>query len=173
MRTTDFKTAAVLLFTLVFWSACRPATLDTPKPGRVSHSEPSRAARSFFTGYYDFYYEDPTLCKKLLTQRFFRILKQQYDSFKVTGQMGPLDCDPWINAQEGHVSEPFSFQTIENNNSEATVRFNYRLTLSPKSSLSQSVLLKLQRASPSASWKLADFIMPNHESLVDLLERNP
>ena len=64
-------------------------------------------------------------------------------------------------------------QTIENNNSEATVRFNYRLTLSPKSSLSQSVLLKLQRASSSASWKLADFIMPNHESLVDLLERNP
>lgn len=173
MRSTDFKTAAALLFCLFFGSACRAPVTDTLQPGGLTEREPAEAGKIFFNGHSDFYCKDPVLCKRLLTERFFRILKHEYDSCAVTGQMGALDCDPWTNAQEGHVSEPFSFQTIENKNSEAIVRFNYTFTLGPKSSLNQSVFLKFQRASLNERWKLADFIMPNHESLVELLERKP
>ncbi len=87
--------------------------------------------------------------------------------------IGALDYDPWIDAQDGHVSEPFVFMTIKSQSLEATVRFDYTFTLGPKSSRPQFVLLKLQRTSKDANWKLADFVTPNHRSLIKLLERNP
>jgi hypothetical protein len=53
------------------------------------------------------------------------------------------------------------------------IHFDYTVMLGPKSSRPQFVLLKFQSASADAHSKLADFITPNQESLVELLERNP
>jgi hypothetical protein len=172
MQHTRFNAVAALLFILVSLSACRSKSHDTTKGGSVLYSEPSIAANSFFIGHYDFYYEDPTVCKTLLTPRFFQILKHHYDTLAITGQIGALDCDPWTNAQEGDVSGPLCFKTLKNHNSEATVQFQYRFALRSKSTVSQSVLMKFQRTSLNAQWRLADLVMPNNESLVDLLERN-
>ena len=174
MQPSHFKSeAAALLFTLLCLNACRSAIQDATLHGAVLQSDPNTAAKSFFTDHYDFYYEDPTSCKALLTPRFFRVLKREYDALALTGGIGALNCDPWMDAQDGYISKPYRFETLKNDHSEATVRFNYTFTLGPKSSHPQSVLLKLQRSSSSGGWQLADFIMPNNESLVELFERKP
>ena len=173
MQFTPFKAVPALFFALLLLSACRSATRDTTAIGDALQSDPSIAAKRFFAGHYDFYYEDPSPSEAVLTPRFFRILRQNYDAFTITGQIGALDRDPWINAQDGHVSEPYKFKTLKVYNSESVVRFEYKFALGPKLSLPQSVLMKFQRSSSSGVWQLADFIMPNSESLVDLLERNP
>ena len=93
----------------------------------------------------------------------------------VFGDIGtsPLYVFQAITGGGKHISEPFIFETLKNNTSVAIVRFYYTFTLGPKSSRPQSVLMKFQSSSTSAGWQLADFIMPNNESLVDLFEKNP
>jgi len=172
-RSHILKPWYALLLTMGCLSACRSAKHDTTTRGALVQLEPSIAANAFFTWHYDFYFEDPTLREGLLTQRFFRVLKHNYDTETAAGQIGALNCDPWINSQDGNISEPFGFKTIQSKNSEATVRFDYTFVFGPKNSVRQSVLMKFQRSSSTASWRLADFVMPNHESLLDLLERNP
>ena len=138
--------------------------------GGVADSEPAVVAKSIFVNHYDFYYEDPTPKKALLTPSLFRVLKKQHDDVTRTGQIGALDCDPWINAQDGSISGPHRFETLEKSDGEAVVRFNYTFKFGPESVRPQSVLIKLQRASPRSGWQLADLIMPNGQSLVDLLK---
>lgn len=154
-------------------SACHSTPRTQAAPQAVLLPNPSAAAKRFFTCHYGFYYEDPSRCKTMLTPRFFRALKHEYDSCTTKRQVGALDSDPWTDAQDGNVSEPFVFTTIKSGNSEATVCFNYTFTLGPKICRPQFVLLKFDRTAPAANWELADFITPNHESLVELLERNP
>lgn len=163
---------AILLTTLCL-SACRSASHHTTICGNTLQSDPSLTARDFFNSHYHFYCEDPSLSKARLTPRFFGILKHHYDASITTGQVGALDCDPWINAQDGDISDPFSFKTLKNHPSEAIVRFDYTLALGPRGSLPQSVLMKFQRSSSIAGWQLADLITPNNQSLIHLLERNP
>jgi len=173
MQLPPFKGIALLFFSLLCLSACRSA-IENPKFSRsVPHADPIVAAKNLFADHYEFYHEDPTPRKALLTLRFFRVLKHNANAFKITGQVGALDSDPWIDAQDGYISEPFIFETLKNNTSVAIVRFYYTFTLGPKSSRPQSVLMKFQSSSTSAGWQLADFIMPNNESLVDLFEKNP
>jgi hypothetical protein len=173
MQNPFLKALAALFLALLCLSACRSANQETNLRGTVLQLEPNAAAQNFFTGHYDFYYEDPTSCKALLTPRFYRALKHEYEALSNTGQIGALDCDPWINAQDGSISEPLSFETLKKDHSEASVRFNYTFRLGPKSARAQSVLLKFQRSPASAGWELADFIMPNSESLIDHLEKTP
>ena len=173
MQRSNLLNLTTAICALACLSACDSAHHGKPTSQTALQPDPSAAAKRFFTSHYDFYYEDPSLRRALLMPRFFRALKHEYDSCTTTGQVGALDCDPWTNAQDGNVSEPFVFTTIKSQNSEATVRFDYTFTLGPKIARPQFVLLKFQSVSPDANWNLADFITPNHESLIDLLERNP
>ena len=173
MQRSDLQSARASIVALVCLSACHSAQHGKPTSQTALQPDPSAAAKNFFTNHYGFYHEDPSLRRALLTPRFFRALKHEYDNCTTSGMIGALDCDPWTNAQDGNVSEPFVFKTIKSQNSESTVRFDYTFTLGPKIARPQFVLLKFQSASPDANWKLADFITPNHESLIDLLERNP
>jgi hypothetical protein len=164
-------TASILA--LICLSACHSVPDHEPGPEAAHCPDPSAAARNFFASHYGFYHEDPSRHGTLLTPRFFEALKHEHDTCTTSGMIGALDYDPWIDAQDGHVSEPFVFMTIKSQSLEATVRFDYTFTLGPKSSRPQFVLLKLQRTSKDANWKLADFVTPNHRSLIKLLERNP
>ncbi len=160
--------SAVLCLTACQSARRGPAALS----GRLQ-PDPVLAAREFFTRHYDFYYEDPARCEALLTPRLLRALKHHYDAFEQTRQTGPLDCDPWTNAQDGEISRPHGFTTLSAGGSEAVVRFDYTFALGPGNRSSQSVMMKFQRPAPGSPWLLADLVMPNKASLVALLEGNP
>ncbi len=168
-----FIPALAFFFALVSFTACRSAINDTTKGGGAIGGEPNVAAKSFFTSHYDFYCTDPNLIKSLLTPRAFRILKHHYGNYTNRHEIGVLDCDPWINAQDGEISRPFNFVTLQNQNSEVITRFDYTFRTGFKTSRLQSVIVKFQRSPSSSTWQLADFIMPNNESLLDWLERTP
>jgi len=165
--------APAFFFILLSFTACRSAIDQTNTDGGAIEFDPNVAAETFFTRHYDFYCTDPNLIKSLLAPRAFRILKQNYDHCTSRGEIGVLDCDPWIDAQDGEISRPYSFVTLQNQGSEVKIRFDYLFRSGPKTSRPQSVVLKFQRSPSSATWQLSDFIMPNNESLLDLLERNP
>lgn len=173
MRPSPVDALAVLLPPLLCLSACQSESKDTGSRSGLLQTDPIAAANDFFTSHYDFYYEDPARSKAVLAPRLFRILKHQYDAIESTGQIGALDCDPWTNAQDGEIVQPYHFTTLESGEAEAVVRLNYTFDFGPKSRRAQSVVLKLQRSSPRARWQVSDFIMPNNESLVALLERTP
>lgn len=173
MQRSYLHSLTTAISALAYLSACHSAPNRQAAPEAARLLNPSVAARHFFTSHFDFYYEDPSRFRTLLTPRFFQALKREYESVTTTGQVGALDCDPWTDSQDGNVSEPFVFETTKSEHSEETVCFKYTFTSGPKSFRNQFVLLKFQRTSPEANWKLADFITPNHKSLVELLERHP
>jgi hypothetical protein len=154
-------------------TACRSPGPNAASGGGSLSSDPCVAAEHFFKSHYDFYYEDPSRCEALLTPRLFRALKQQYDSFERTRQIGALDCDPWTSAQDGEISQPCRFTTLKVRESEAVVRFQHMFVLGPESRTAQSVLMTFQRPSAGAAWQVSDLIMANGGSLVALLEGNP
>jgi hypothetical protein len=135
--------------------------------------DPTLAAEKIFMSHYAFYAEDPTSNKTWLTPRLFRVLKHHHDDFNTTGLIGPLEWDPWINAQDGNISKPYRFQTLRKTDSEAVVQLDYRFARGPKDSLRQTVLLKFECSGAAARWELADLIMPGNKSLLELLEKNP
>jgi len=100
-------------------------------------------------------------------------LKHKYDDLERTRLIGALDRDPWTNAQDGEISQPYSFTTLKAGKAEAVVRFNYTLALGPENRITQSVLMIFQRSASGAIWQFSDLVMPNNASLVALLERTP
>ncbi len=173
MRPAPRKAATALLSAVLCMSACRTPTHGPAVCIDALQSDPGVAAKNLFKSHYDFYYEDPTLFEELLTPRLFRTLKHQYDEFERTRLIGALDRDPWTNAQDGEISQPYSFTTLKAQDSEAVVRFQYLFVLGPKSRIPQSVLMKFERPTSGATWQFSDLIMSNNESLVGLLERTP
>ena len=117
--------------------------------------------------------QDPSIIKALLVSRAFNLLKHQYELHTSGQEIGNLDCDPWINAQDGEIVEPFRFITVRNHDLEAVIRLDYVFEFAPKRSRPQSVIIKFQCSRSGSRWQLSDFIMPNNESLLDLLERKP
>ncbi|MEI7776963.1 MAG: hypothetical protein WCK17_19575 [Verrucomicrobiota bacterium] len=165
--------APAFFFILLSFTACRSAIHFTNKDGGAIEFDPNLAAKRFFTSHHDFYCTDPKLIKPLLTPRAFRVLKHHYDNYTNRHEIGVLDCDPWMDAQDGEISPPYSFVTLQNKSSEVITRFDYSFRSGPKTFRPQSVILKFQRSPSSSIWQLSDFIMPNNQSLFDLLERNP
>lgn len=171
--TIFFRRVPALLFVVLFIAACRTPLKESLKGGAAAAFDANSAAREFFNSHYDFYYEDPSIIKALLAPRAFNLLKHDYELHTSRQEIGNLDCDPWINAQDGKIVEPFRFITVRNDDLEAVIRFDYMFEFAPKKSRPQSVIIKFQRLRSGSRWQLSDFIMPNNESLLDLLERKP
>ena len=171
MRPSPRKAVIALLSAVFLLSACRSANRDFAARSGRHQPDPAIAAKHLFSSHYGFYYKDPNRCRALLTPRLYHALKRHYDAFESTRQIGALDCDPWTNAQDGEISNPYTFTTLNARDSEAVVRFKYTFALGPETPLVQSVLMKFQRPAAGQGWLLSDLIMPNNESLVELLER--
>ena len=173
MQLSLLRPLAAFLVVFLSLASCRTTHKNGVKDAGPLDSEPSVAAREFLNSHYNFYCEDPKLIRPLLAPRAFRLLKHHFDTYTAKREIGILDCDPWINAQDGAMAQPFHFITLRNDDSEAVVRFDYVFDVGPQQSIPQSVFITFQRSRSGAGWRLSEFIMPNNKSLLDLLERNP
>lgn len=173
MRPFPYKPTAVALCSALFTTACSVLNQASPAGHNSDRHEAETAANTFFTKHYQFYHTDPDLIRSLLTERVFKLLKFQYSTYTAKKEIGSLDCDPWIYAQDGEVSGPFHFTTLKCTKYDAVIRFDYVFKIDSKSSRPQSVILKFQREAPGSTWRLSDFVMPNNESLVEHFERYP
>lgn len=173
MQSAIPKSVTTAIFLLLFGAACRSPIRELAKNTNATDLDPCIAARTIFSAHYNFYCSDPNLIKTLVTPRVFFALKHNYETCIIQKDIGILDYDPWTDAQDGDISEPFKFATIQKDNSNAVVRFNYTFKLDSKSSRPQSIIIKFHRSPSSFGWLMSDFLMPNNESLVETLEKNP
>ncbi len=158
----------------MFWLVACRSTTDCPKSVREPRQPPLRLeAEGFFERHYAFYNQNPSSFEALLTPTFFQALKRYYDNVTNAGQIGLLDRDPWLAAQEGEVSEPYEFKGIYKSDYKGLVKFEYTFANGPQGTCRQFVLMKFARTSKSGGWRFADLIMPNHKSLARLLAREP
>lgn len=126
-------------------------------------SEPVSAAKAFYQQHGDFYYVDPAKVKDVVTPRLFQVLATNYACS--VDQECALDSDPWVDAQDGDIAEPITFDLGDHATGQATVVMHYIFTLSASDQTPQQVALKLQQS--GQCWQVDDMITPRGKSLVD------
>lgn len=76
------------------------------------------------------------------------------------GEVCAIDADPWINAQDGEVSEPVSFTLANTQEQGVTVRMQYLFALSDSQKEPQTVSLHFQKSGDNRCYLMDDFIPP-------------
>lgn len=85
--------------------------------------------------------------------------------------MCAIDADPWINAQDGEVSEPVSFTLANEQEQGVTVRMQYLFALSDTQKEPQTVSLHFQKSGDNRCYLMDDFIPPGDGSLKQRLRQ--
>jgi len=129
-----------------------------------------RLAKSFWSEHKDFYYADPAPLKTLLTPDFFAVLSSEAEC-NADGEVCAIDADPWINAQDGEVSEPVSFTLAKEQEQGVTVRMHYLFALSDAQKEPQTVSLHFQKSGDNRCYLMDDFIPPGDGSLKQRLRQ--
>jgi len=129
-------------------------------------NDPIAAAKTFYQKHADFYYADPSKFQGDVAPRLMNALAMNFDCSD--GQICALDSDPWVDAQDGDVAEPITYQLGDHSDSQASVTMHYTFTLADNPSQPQQVTLKLQRA--DQCWQVADMITPRGDSLTEEIE---
>ncbi len=130
-------------------------------------SDPVQAAKDFYRSHENFYCTDPTTIRNLITPRLYHTLKAEYDASQ--GEVGAIDADPWIDAQDGEIHPPITFTCVSDSGKKATVKMSYLFFLGPTVTRPQTVLLNLEKDPTSAHWLIADLKTPHGESLIKLI----
>ncbi|WP_324016373.1 hypothetical protein [Aeromonas hydrophila] len=129
-----------------------------------------RLAKAFWNEHKDFYYADPAPLKALLTPDFFAVLSSEA-ACNADGEVCAIDADPWINAQDGQVSEPVSFTLANTQEQGVTVRMQYLFALSYTQKEPQTVSLHFQKSGDNRCYLMDDFIPPGDGSLKQRLRQ--
>lgn len=129
-----------------------------------------RLAKAFWSEHKDFYYADPVPLKALLTPDFFAVLSSEAEC-NADGEVCAIDADPWINAQDGEVSEPVSFTLAKEQEQGVTVRMHYLFALSDTQKEPQTVSLHFQKSGDNRCYLMDDFIPPGDGSLKQRLRQ--
>lgn len=124
-------------------------------------SEPLLAAKAFYQQHADFYYVDPAKLTDVVTPRLLKILATNYACS--VDQECALDSDPWVDAQDGDIAEPVTFDLGDHTADQVTVIMHYIFTLSTTDRQAQQVALKLQQS--GQCWRVDDMITPRGKSL--------
>jgi hypothetical protein len=125
--------------------------------------EPVVAAKTFYQQHADFYYVDPNKLTDVVTPRLLKVLAANYACS--VDQECALDSDPWVDAQDGDIAEPVTFDLGDHTADQATVIVHYVFALSATEHEPQQVALKLQRV--DQCWRVDDMTTPRGKSLVD------
>ena len=128
------------------------------------------AAKYFYLSHKDFYYAEPKNIKHLVAPKFYLALNEEHNCSADTGNLCAIDADPWIDAQDGELSEPINFENLTNLDTKAIVKMSYIFLLSPNKKMPQTVTMHFERSKTNACWLLSDFITPNGGSLLNHLE---
>jgi hypothetical protein len=133
-------------------------------------SDPVIAAKEFYRNHANFHCTDPTAIRDLITPRFYKDLKSEYD-MNLKGEVGFMDAVPWTDAQDGEIHPPITFTCVSNSGKNAEVKMRYIFFIDKNRSWPQTVILKLESDPTSSKWLISDLITPRSGSLVDCIEK--
>ena len=120
-------------------------------------------ARAFYSEHYSFYAGAPDPILQFTTPEFGALLKKEWAYSK--GEVGHMDYDPWLGAQEGEIGKPVRFSAETESPDTAVVAMSYAFVLDSKHpSKPHTVHLVLKRE--HECWQLQDFITPRGDSLL-------
>src|SRR5260370_40810822 len=88
-----------LLLAVLALISAGPAAADCPKAADW--------ARAFYSEHYSFYAGAPDPILQFTTPEFGALLKKEWAYSK--GEVGRMDYDPWLGAQDGEIGKPVRF----------------------------------------------------------------
>ena len=144
----------LLLAVLVLMTA-GAAAADCPKPADW--------VRAFYSDHYSFYAGAPDPILQLTTPEFGKLLKKEWACSK--GEVGHIDYDPWLGAQDGKIGKPIRFTVETESPDTAVVAMSYPFVLDPKRPSERHTVHLVLRKQEHECWHLHDFITPLGESL--------
>jgi hypothetical protein len=144
-----------LLLAVLALITAGPAAADCPKAADW--------ARAFYSEHYSFYADAPDPILQLTTPEFGELLKKEWAYSK--GEVGHIDYDPWLGAQDGEISKPIRFSVETESPDTAVVAMSYPFVLDPKKPPERHTVHLILRKREHECWHLHDFITPRGESL--------
>src|SRR5882762_563626 len=120
-------------------------------------------ARSFYTEHYFFYAGAPDPILQFTTPEFGALLKKEWAYSK--GEVGHMDYDPWLGAQEREIGKPVRFSVESESPDTAVVAMSYPFVLDSKHPSERHTAHLVLRRKEHECWQLHDFITPLGESL--------
>ena len=130
-----------------------------PKPNGQGNVE--EIARNLYENYYDFYWKEIPGLSDYVTSDFYVSLLTEIKCKEVCA----IEAVPWLDAQEGEVSEPIGFKLEAETELESSVIMSYVFYLSETQKKPQTVHFIFFREAGDKPWKLSDFITPGGNSL--------
>lgn len=106
--------------------------------------------------------------KRFLSPRLYGLLAANWKCENEEQGLCALSSDPWINAQDGEVLPPITFNLQAATTATATVQMSYRFDST--SGEPAKTQLKLIKNEKSGCWLLDDLVGRANESLVDQLQ---
>jgi len=148
-------------------------------PALVAHSAvacvatgPVKTAQWIYTNEQGFAFqsedEDLVARKRFLSPRLYGLLAANWKCENEEQGLCALSSDPWINAQDGEVLPPITFNLQTETAAAATVRMRYRFGSAP--SEPAQTQLKLIKNAKSGCWLLDDLVGRANESLIKQLQ---
>ncbi len=144
-----------LLLAVLALISAGPAAADCPKAADW--------ARAFYSEHYSFYAGAPDPILEFTTPEFGALLKKEWAYSK--GEVGHIDYDPWLGAQDGEIGKPVRFSVETESPDMAVVSMSYPYVLDPKRPPERHTAHLVLRKREHECWHLHDFITPLGESL--------
>ena len=144
-----------LLLAVLALISAGPAAADCPKAADW--------ARAFYSEHYSFYAGAPDPILQFTTPEFGALLKKEWAYSK--GEVGHIDYDPWLGAQDGEIGKPVRFSVETESPDMAVVSMSYPYVLDPKRPPERHTAHLVLRKREHECWHLHDFITPLGESL--------
>jgi len=144
-----------LLLAVLALISAGPAAADCPKAADW--------ARAFYSEHYSFYAGAPDPILQFTTPAFGALLKKEWAYSK--GEVGHMDYDPWLGAQDGEIGKPVRFSVETESPDMAVVSMSYPFVLDLKRPPERHTAHLVLRKREHECWHLHDFITPLGESL--------
>ena len=144
-----------LLLAVLALISAGPAAADCPKAADW--------ARAFYSEHYSFYAGAPDPILEFTTPEFGALLKKEWAYSK--GEVGHMDYDPWLGAQDGEIAKPVRFSVETESPNMAVVSMSYPYVLDPKRPPERHTAHLVLRKREHECWHLHDFITPLGEAL--------
>jgi hypothetical protein len=107
---------------------CFGVVIAGPTSAACLGKDPLSATKAFYRHHVDFYYADPAKFKELVSPALFKVLAQEHACAQ--GQECALDSDPWMNAQDGNITPPITYNLGDHDAAQETVTMHYVFSLS-------------------------------------------
>lgn len=124
---------------------------------------PVTFARRLFERHRDFYWDEAHHDPAWLTPRFDAALRREWAYAK--GEVGHLDVDPWLGAQDGDIGAPVTFRLLAGQGGVSTVLMRYPFLTEPGARPQRHTVRLLLRRAAGGCWQLDDLITPAGQSL--------